>query len=320
MDIGVLFGNFKLQRRLARFVLGQGGQKIGAAQQGGAANVVRRKFIPIRGQIQREIKLHGSDGFEWNAKGIGNLRARFGLLALQIDQVRACSEHRHPGWKKVGAGNSPRLQSLLHQLQDDLFALQLGFEGLLPQRRSDEIQYVRAQRRAHLPGSGDDIEARRCRELLRALDTAAAFTGRFDRQIKRHFWNPRGETAGGVEVEPWKQADGRVGPATRRANGCFGRAPLGPGQIEVGMIIERDQRQLIEVPFFRRMPLPSARNLVCGQESLEAGIVQRALFKAGESFVGFNFSILEADAPGQSAKQDEDAIPKGRHELSFSAR
>ena len=227
-----------------------------------------------------------------------------GLEALSVGEVSACANERQPRRVEFDLGDGACLQLALHAAKQIFSRCGLALQQSHPLPGGGKIKQGGAQLAAHLPGGGGDVEPGRFREMPRLLGAEAALAGSLEWQVEDHSRNPGAERIRDRLIG-YRPGDRGIGPLGSGLDAAGGHAPIGSGHFEARVIVERGQREHLEIPL-RRWPGGQLAMEILLQERLEVGIVQRAAFQACGRLRRRQRLRVEPGAPGHQSQSDDD--------------
>ena len=124
-------------------------------------------------------------GFGRNADCFGHTDTGFGTEAAGVGEIQLQARTREAGGGEFGAGHRAGLQTLFQRTKDSILEGTLALHQGLALARGDEINQTGAQIRAHLPGSGHNVQSRRLGQMLRTGLAITTLAGRLNGDIKR---------------------------------------------------------------------------------------------------------------------------------------
>ncbi len=233
-----------------------------------------------------------------------SLRARVAAWAASRAATRLGGE-RHPSLRDVdgrGFARGPLGLQDPDRLGPDL--------PLTSQQRVRPASHIQGEEglahpSAHPPGGREQVEACRLGALARLGDTDAPLARHVDRQLEHGLGDPgRDLVARGRRVVADPHGLGRVGASAGREHAAARHGPLGARDVERRGVVERGQRQRLEVP-----PLRGPGG------SFPAGREEAAQLRRGESprlevleaLLGDERLRVKADAPGDQDHRDPGA-------------
>ena len=242
VEVGILFGDLQAEVGLGGGVIGEGAEDIGAAAQGGAAGIGRGEGLRGGGgKIKGQVK--AGRGIQADAQRFGEAGAGLGLFGRGIGKIELRAVQGHLGDGQFGSGNGPGSELLLQTLDDFRFGGDLRLEQRGAAAGELEVQQAGADVAAHRPGGGDKAPTGGLGYFRGFGEALAAFAGGFDGDVERYRNEPRTEIARDAGVVAGGGGNRGVGPGTGGFETGGGELPLGAGDGEVGMKIERGERE-----------------------------------------------------------------------------
>ena len=274
MQVGILLGDFQLQRGLAGRVFGQRPENVGAVDQrlpprGGIRHVGGKllEAIEIQGDA---LERGGRQAQRFRQLNAGRRRLLFGILQCEPRLIQ-----RHAGLRDFKRRNRAGLA--LRFQQPHAFGLRRFL--FLEQRHAFTGGVKREQifphPAAHLPRGGRQFAPRRVRKMRRLRQPITAFARRLNRNVQTRRDDPRRRHPGRGAIGHVR-AHGGIGPRARRDARRLRVRQLRPRQIQLGIVIIGDQRKAVEIPDGGRR---RGGGQIRGEKGVQPGIGQGTALK-----------------------------------------